>query len=67
MNVASFVAGYRLGHDGLAPAIHEATVEHELSDIESDNPGDTHEHDWAWHLIGWSVGQAVAAHKWASP
>lgn len=67
MNVDAFVAGYRLGHDGHSPALQEATLMRELDDIESTKPNANNEHDWAWHLIGWSVGQAVAQHRMGAP
>lgn len=62
MNVASFVAGYRLGHDGKPPALSKDMLERELIDIETRVPSYTDIDDagWAWHLIGWTVGQAFA-------
>lgn len=65
---AAWVAGYRLGHDGLPPALSAPQLEQELSDIESEKPPaegavDTIDHDWFWHLQGWAVGQAMAQHQ----
>lgn len=67
MNIASFVAGYRLGHDGHAPALYEASLEHELNDVERGTGFVGNDHDWAWHLIGWAVGQAIAQHRIGAP
>ena len=67
MNIKAFVIGYRQGREGMDPT---ATVEmtlHELAVLESVSlsnlPNKTQ--DWAWHLIGWTVGQAVARHGMA--
>jgi hypothetical protein len=66
MNVEAFVAGYRLGHDGQPPAFSMSMLEHELADVESDKPPTStdwaSDQDWAWHLIGWTVGQAIVMH-----
>jgi hypothetical protein len=67
MNIKAFVAGYRQGHDGLPPLTPPAMNEHELEDLddpaESPSPIETDDHDWAWNLLGWAVGQAVALHE----
>lgn len=61
--IAAWVAGFRLGHDGKAPAISGAMLERELKDIESYQPGAVAgdiDHDWVWHMMGWSAGQGIA-------
>ena len=58
MNLEAFVAGYRQGRDGLPPTVPDAMQENE--DLESTKPNVHSDPDWAWHLLGWSVGRAVA-------
>jgi hypothetical protein len=58
MNIEAFVAGYRQGLDGLPPTVPDAMQENE--DLESTKPNVHSDPDWAWHLLGWSVGRAVA-------
>ncbi len=68
-NLAAWVAGYRLGHDGLPPALSVTTVLQELADIEASPPpsGNVEDHYWLWHLMGWTVGQAIAQHQIGRP
>jgi hypothetical protein len=73
-NLAAWVAGYRLGHDGQPPALSKEMLEQELLDIESDKRRedplryvDPSGHDWLSHLQGWAVGQAFAAHQIGKP
>jgi hypothetical protein len=70
MNIAAFAAGYRVGHDGHPPLLPALAIEHQLEDVEA-HPlrplGPDNDDDWAWHLIGWTVGQAVAVHQMGRP
>jgi hypothetical protein len=65
MNIAAFAVGYRLGHDGQPPAVSVDIAEHALEAIEAHplRPLGPDDVDWAWQLIGWAVGQAVAQHQ----
>ena len=67
MNIEAFVAGYRLGHDGQPPALSIPMLENELKAVESDKlPSSVDwasEYDWAWHLLAWTTGQAIALHE----
>ena len=60
MNIDAFVAGYRQGRDGLTPTVPDAMAERENEDLESTKPNVNSDPDWAWHLLGWTVGRAVA-------
>ena len=64
MNIRAFVTGYRQGREGLPPLATVGMTEQELADLESEKPPES-AHEWAWHLIGWTVGQAVALHEMA--
>jgi hypothetical protein len=63
MNIDAFVAGYRQGHDGLPPTVPDAMAERENEDLESTKPNVNSDPDWAWHLLGWTVGRAVARNE----
>ena len=65
-DVKAFLMGYREGREGLPPSADAAMTERELADLESMNPP-LSTHDWMWHLIGWTAGQAVAQHQMAQP
>jgi hypothetical protein len=69
MNAAAFAAGYRAGHSGQPPAISADMAEHALEAIEAHplRPLGPDDDEWAWHLIGWAVGQAIAQHRLGAP
>lgn len=58
MDIDAFIAGYQDGRAGIAPTVPDAMAEKE--ELESTKPNVNTDPDWAWRLIGWAVGQAVA-------
>jgi hypothetical protein len=61
-DVVAFLLGYREGREGMAPTASDAMTEQELAALESTNPP-LSTNAWMWHLVGWTVGQAVALHE----
>jgi hypothetical protein len=64
--LAAWVAGFRLGHDGLPPALSIKMLEHELDAVDG-NPADAKNYDWLWHIMGWTAGQAIAISEMGKP
>jgi hypothetical protein len=62
--VKAFLFGYRQGREGLPPAASVEMTQKELADLESASPPPS-AHEWMWHMIGWSVGQAEAQFEMA--
>jgi hypothetical protein len=63
--VKAFLIGYREGREGLPPTASVAMTERELADLEIDGPSLFITHGWMWHLMGWTVGQAIAQNEMA--
>lgn len=60
--VKAFMLGYRQGREGMSPTASTAMTEQELADLESGTPPPS-SHEWMWHIIGWTCGQAIAEHE----
>lgn len=60
----AFVLGYRQGREGLPPDAPVSMTEQELADLESANPPPS-AHEWMWHMMGWTCGQAEAEFEMA--
>ena len=64
--VLAFLKGFREGREGMPPSADIAKTERELADLESRNPP-LSTHDWMFHIMGWTCGQAIAQHQMAQP
>ena len=62
--VRAFLLGYRQGREGLPSSASIEMTEAELADMESANPPPS-AHEWMWHMMGWTAGQAEASFEMA--